>query len=62
MAQIFALYKGDVNLCDGTIEQIASYLGVTVKTAMFYGAPSYQKRGATNNRLALVKIDEDEDD
>lgn len=32
----YALYRGDVFVMIGTIEEISEYLGVKIKTARFY--------------------------
>lgn len=62
MAQIYALYKGDVNLCDGTIEEIAQKAGLRPKTVYFYSTPGYQKRADTKMALVSISENDDEDD
>lgn len=55
---IYALYKGDKNIIDGTKEEIAKYLGISVKTVEYFRTPSYAKRGKDDysNRKILVRI------
>ena len=61
-AKIYALYKGDTNICDGTLVEIARYLNISPKSVAFYRTPAYARRAAKSktpdNRLALVLIDE----
>lgn len=42
--KIYALYKGDKLLADGTLLQIAHKMGVKLKTIKFYKTPTYLKR------------------
>ena len=54
---IYVLYKGETYITDGTIEEIANELNISVKTVYDYGTARYQKRGKKNlNRRILVKI------
>lgn len=57
--RVYALYKGDLNVCDGTIAQIAKRMGVKPDTIRFYGTPTYQKRNTGENFYSLVLIEED---
>ena len=61
-AKIYALYKGDTNICDGTLAEISARVNISKKTLSFYGSPAYARRAekAKNPkpRLALVLIDE----
>ena len=43
---IYALYKGDINLKDGTVKELANYLKVKERTILFYNSPTYK-----NNRV-----------
>lgn len=45
-SRIYALYKGDNNLIDGTIKELARFLKVKEKTILFYNSPTYK-----NNRV-----------
>jgi squalene cyclase len=65
--RIFALYKGDTYITQGTIREIAKYRGCTERTISFYLTDSYQKRlkNMEKNRkrrskgnLVLVYLDE----
>lgn len=42
--RIFALYRGELNICDGTVEEIAEHTGMSVATIKFYTSPSYRRR------------------
>ena len=61
-AKIFALYRGDTNICDGTINQIAKYMNISPKTVSHYRTPAYERKAAKaknpRSRLILVQIDE----
>lgn len=60
MTNIYALYKGEDFIVDGTIKQIAEELCIKPHTVWFYKTPAYKKRGAKNenkrNRLELVLV------
>ena len=54
--QIYALYGGensDTYLTQGTMQDIADYLGVDIETVRFYSTPSHWKRP---HRYEVVKI------
>ena len=55
----YALYKGDVLIDVGTLQELATRRGVKPSTIYYYSMPLYQRRiGAKSNRLLAVKIDE----
>lgn len=55
---IYALYKGDEFLIVGTKEELASYLGVKLKTITFYNSKEYKKRRKKgNNYLLVIKVE-----
>lgn len=55
---IYAMYKGDEYLRDGTIEELAEYFKVNPRTIKFYLTPTYLKRGKgiNGNRRKLVRV------
>ena len=55
----YALYKGDELLDIGTVREIAGRRGVKPDTISYYARPAYQRKGSGNNRLLLVRIDEE---
>lgn len=56
--KIYALYKGDKWLCEGTVEELSKKRGVLKSTILYYGTASYQKRSVKGkNRLALVRVE-----
>lgn len=42
--KIYALYKGDKWITDGTKKELADYLGVNERTIYFYSSEVYKKR------------------
>lgn len=58
--KIYALYKGDVNIWDGTLQEIANYTGKTVKTLSWMTYPAYNRKlTEDDNRLRLIEIPEE---
>lgn len=53
----YALYKGDEVLAIGTLDEIANVMEVKKKSIMYYGTPSYEKRGTHRDRRQLIKLD-----
>lgn len=53
--QIYAVYRDDKNVADGTAEELARKLGVKPKTIRKWATPSYQK-GNRGKRLVIVKL------
>lgn len=66
--RVFALYKGELNVCDGTVEEIAEQTGVSVGTIKFYASPIYRRwlqdrrdRGVGGeNCIELVELEDAE--
>lgn len=56
--KIYALYKGDNYITDGTKEELAKYLNVKVRTIEFYLSPTYAKRGRgiNGNRKKVIYL------
>lgn len=44
MSRIYAIYKGEQNLADGTLAEIARKTGKTYNTLKWMTYPSYKKR------------------
>lgn len=59
---IYALYKGEEYITDGTKQELAEYLNVKEKTITFYSSPAHKKRGRgeKGNRKCVVRIDIDD--
>lgn len=58
---VFALYKGDTFLAEGTIKEIAKETGKQVKSLKYMTTPTYIKRcGNSNNRLRMHALDDEE--
>lgn len=55
--KIYALYKGEELLAEGTIIQIAYKMNVKIRTIQFYKTPTYKKRCKNSfNRKELVEL------
>ena len=55
--KIYALYKGETLLADGTTKEIAEKMGITVRSVLYYRTPAYQRRAKTvRNRRMLVLL------
>ena len=55
MKKIYALYKGERNICDGTIKEIATKLNKTYSAVCCYKVPAKVKKHK-GNALELVFI------
>ena len=52
---IYALYHGDKWITDGTKEEIAKFMNVSVRTITFYKSRTYQKRCPDSYKLILIE-------
>lgn len=59
--QIYAAYKGDDNLADGTAEELAQKLGIGVDTLYCLASPSNHKRNK-GNKIIIIKLGREEVD
>lgn len=57
--QIYAAYRGETNIADGTAEELGRKLGVKPKTIRKWATPSYHKRNK-GRRIIVVKLDREE--
>ena len=58
--KVYALYKGDVNLCDGTIKEIADKMNLSEETIRFYKSKTYKRRRIdSENFLELIVIEDE---
>lgn len=54
---IYALYKGEQNLMDGTLAEIAQRTGKTYNTLKWMTYPSYQKRiRQKNHKIGILEL------
>ncbi|CAH1857561.1 hypothetical protein [Convivina praedatoris] len=61
MDRIYALYKGDEYICDGTITEIARKTGKKPNYLQYMTTKTYEKRiSRGKNRLQMVELDEGE--
>ncbi|MCQ9121286.1 hypothetical protein BKG95_10325 [Rodentibacter pneumotropicus] len=58
--QIYAVYRGEENLGDGTAEELAKKLGVRPKTVQSMSAQKGAWRKQSNKRLIVIKLDKEE--
>lgn len=60
--RIYALYKGEELIADGTIPEIAEQTNKTINYLKFMTYPIYEKRNTNGkNRLAMVLLEDEED-
>ncbi len=61
--KIYAVYKGEKNLIDGTAKECADFLGVKESTVRFWNTKTYKKRiekiKTKNNTMLSIVIEED---
>lgn len=57
--QIYAVYRGDENLGDGTAEELARKLNINAKTIYSLGTTAQRKRNK-GKRLVVIKLDKEE--
>lgn len=53
----YALYKGEVLLDIGTIQELSDKYKVKRETLYFYQSPAHKKREKKGNARVLVKLD-----
>lgn len=66
--KIYAIYKGEENLFDGTARECAEHFGVSIKTIHFWNTRAYKKKiksfrksgKARNCKLAIIIEEENE--
>lgn len=56
---IYAVYKGDKLICDGTCEEICEYLGIKKNTFQFYRTSYYNRvrHSKGNNNRVIIRVD-----
>ena len=60
--RIYALYKGENIIAEGTIVEIANQTSVAPQTVKFYQSPAYQRRVRQNgNSRMLVCLGDDDE-
>lgn len=58
--KIYALYKGDEWITDGTKEELAEYLNVKIRTIDFYSTRRWKERSKSKSYLIIKLEDKDE--
>jgi DNA-binding NarL/FixJ family response regulator len=57
--KIYALYKGETLLADGTVNEIAEKMGVKISTVRYYKTNAYQRRSKhIDKRRVLVCLED----
>lgn len=61
---VYALYRGEKNLADGTISELAGYLGVKKATVRVLAGKAYRRKigDRLDNRLLVIKIGDENDE
>lgn len=61
--RVYALYKGDDFITEGTLREISEETGKSISHLKFMTYPSYEKRcGESNRRLRLINLDDEEEE
>jgi hypothetical protein len=60
--RVYALYKGEALIADGTIQEIHEKTGKTFNHLRFMIYPAYEKRCKGKNCLQMVRLDGEEED
>lgn len=60
---IYAMYKGDTYICEGTLDELAAQRGISYRSMQWYLSPSSQKRieqqsRPNSKRTTLVLVEE----
>lgn len=58
--KIYAVYKGEEFLYEGTAKQCAKYFGVKVDTVWFWNCPANKKRDRKGRKIAIIIEEENE--
>lgn len=56
--RIYAMYKGDNFLCEGTAEEVCKEMNITLSTFRYYRTNYWNKRSKGNNHKVIVRIDD----
>ncbi len=58
--QIYAVYRGDENLGDGTAEELAKKLDMKADTVRNMSTPRFHRRNQSGKRLIVIKLGKEE--
>lgn len=57
--KIYALYQGEQNIMDGTLDEIAEHQGIKKETVKFLMSPAHKRRIKDDgNNKVVVRLDE----
>ena len=57
MKKIYALYKGNKQLAEGTLDELVKKYNVKKRTLLFYQTPTYCIKRNKGNRRVLVRVE-----
>ena len=55
--KIYALYKGEEQLAEGTLDELAKIFDVKRKTLLFYQSPAHCERRNKGKSRVLVRVE-----
>lgn len=55
---VYALYKGDEYIAQGTLDELSNKTGLKKETLRFYESPVYKRRNKKGNNKVLIKVEE----
>lgn len=58
--QVYAVYRGETNLGDGTARELATKLGISEKTIQNMSTPRFHQRNHRGKRLIVIKLGKEE--
>ncbi|MDG6895070.1 hypothetical protein [Volucribacter amazonae] len=58
--QIYAIYRGELNLGDGTAEELAKKLNISEKSIRTKATPKFIQQDKNNKRLIVIKLGKEE--
>lgn len=59
--KIYACYRGDTWLCDGTLREIHEQTGISMSTLNWSRYPSAKKRASGHDHIIVINIDDVEE-
>ena len=61
---VYAMYKGDEFLCEGTKEEISKIMNVSINTLNYYRTKHWivnrRSQNGNNNRRILIRVDKED--
>lgn len=57
--KIYAIYKGDTYITQGTRQEIANYLGIKTRTLDFYASNTYKRKNIEYDKRVIIILIKD---